>query len=149
VEHGVQIDFLQWNGQPIAKVASPQLTGTVATRRAQLKAYDSPRAVAFAGAVVRGKVRNQANTLKYFAKARRQTDRRLYDALYARSEEMVLSWTRSRPTMLGTSTRSGPPCSTSRAARAPSTGPPCKNCCRTACSRGESTAAPPTWSTAC
>jgi len=89
VEHGVQIDFLQWNGQPIAKIVSPQLTGTVATRRAQLKAYDSPTAVAFAGVVVRGKVRNQANTLRYFAKARRKTDPRLYDTLYARSEEMI------------------------------------------------------------
>jgi len=89
IEHGVQIDFLQWNGQPIAKVTSPQLTGTVATRRAQLKAYDSPLALAFACAIVRGKVRNQANTLKYFAKARRQTDRALYDELHARANEML------------------------------------------------------------
>jgi CRISPR-associated protein Cas1 len=49
-------------------LSSPMLTATVITRREQLAAYHDERGLEFARAVVRGKLNNQANLLKYFAK---------------------------------------------------------------------------------
>jgi len=81
---GIQLNFVSGSGEPYAKIISPSLTGTVLTRREQLLAYLDGRGVAFVKATVDGKIRNQANVLKYFAKHRRQADPprhgRLYDA---------------------------------------------------------------------
>ncbi|MDI6908116.1 MAG: CRISPR-associated endonuclease Cas1 [Thermoanaerobacterales bacterium] len=73
-EYGIQINFLSFSGKPYAKLASPNLTGTVETRRQQILAYLDERGVTLAKAFVDGKLKNQANVLKYFAKYRRTTD---------------------------------------------------------------------------
>src|SRR5579875_2005144 len=67
-EHGIRISFLARSGKPYAMLSSPMLTATVLTRREQLAAYNDWRSVAFAKAVVRGKLGNQASLLKYFGK---------------------------------------------------------------------------------
>jgi len=88
IEHGVQINFLTSSGKPYAKVTSPQLSGTVATRREQILAYTDKRGAALAVAFIEGKLKNQANVLKYFAKYRRAADPELYRELEARLKRM-------------------------------------------------------------
>ncbi len=79
---GIQVNFISGSGEPYAKLVSPALTGTVATRREQLLAYFDARGVTFAKATVDAKIRNQANVLKYFAKYRRSADPALHGRLY-------------------------------------------------------------------
>lgn len=80
--HGVQVNFISGSGEPYAKLVSPALTGTVATRREQLLAYFNERGVSFARTAVDGKIRNQASTLKYFAKHRRHAAPELHSQIY-------------------------------------------------------------------
>lgn len=84
IEHGIQINFLTPSGKPYAKVTSPQLSGTVLTRREQILAYNDSRGLALALAFIDGKLRNQINVLKYFGKYRRASDPVLYQELTSR-----------------------------------------------------------------
>ncbi|MGO0122569.1 CRISPR-associated endonuclease Cas1 [Desulfothermobacter acidiphilus] len=88
IEHGIQINFLTPSGRPYAKVSSPQLSGTVMTRREQILAYNDARGLALVLAFIEGKLKNQANVLKYFAKYRRAADPGLYAELEARLARM-------------------------------------------------------------
>jgi len=88
VERGIQINFLTSSGKPYAKVSSPTLSGTVITRREQLMAYQDQRGVKLSKAFVEGKVKNQVNVLKYFAKHRKEADRRVYEAIYDGTRKM-------------------------------------------------------------
>jgi CRISPR-associated protein Cas1 len=74
IEFGVPVNFLTSAGKPYALVTSPELTGTVITRREQLKAYDDERGVHLAKCFVKGKINNQACLVKYFAKHRKTDD---------------------------------------------------------------------------
>jgi len=65
---GIRMLFLGSTGTPYAMLCSPMLTATVQTRRAQMAAFEDERGTRFARAVVAGKLHNQANLLKYFAK---------------------------------------------------------------------------------
>lgn len=67
-ERGIRVSFLSSNGRPYAMLSSPMLTATVVTRREQMAAYGDRRGLEIAKAVVRGKLTNQANLLKYFGK---------------------------------------------------------------------------------
>ena len=67
-ERGIRIAFLTAGGKPYAMLSSPMLTATVITRRAQLSAYGDERGLRLAKVIVDGKLRNQANLLKYFGK---------------------------------------------------------------------------------
>lgn len=87
MERGAPIDFIDGRGMPYAKIMSPQLQGAVQTRRAQLEAYRDDRAVILSRAFVYGKLRQQSNLLKYWAK-HRQRDRRLYEGLRQRAAEV-------------------------------------------------------------
>jgi CRISPR-associated protein Cas1 len=83
-DRGIPIYFLSSSGRPYATVLSAGLIGTVATRREQLLAYTDERGIHLAKAFARGKIRNQANFLRYQGKYRktRQADvyRKLDDA---------------------------------------------------------------------
>lgn len=81
VQHGITINFLSSTGKPYAKLISPGLTGTVQTRRAQLRAYDDKRGLLLAKYFVEGKLHNQINVLKYFAKYRKGTDKPAYEEI--------------------------------------------------------------------
>jgi CRISP-associated protein Cas1 len=78
-EAGVPISFVSRSGKPFAKLVSPELTGTVQTRRHQLLAFLDERGAHLAKAFARGKLGNQAALLKYMAKYRRATDPPTYE----------------------------------------------------------------------
>ncbi len=70
---GIPIFFVDPSGEPYASVYSSGLIGTVITRREQLRAYDDARGVLLGCAFAAGKINNQAVTLKYLAKTRKDT----------------------------------------------------------------------------
>jgi CRISPR-associated protein Cas1 len=85
-ERGIPIFFLDSLGRPYAALYSSGLTGTVLTRRAQLAALaadlhgEAPgrRGVAVALAFAEGKIRNQANLLRYMGKYRKEAAPELF-----------------------------------------------------------------------
>lgn len=85
VEHGIPITFLGRRGEPLACLTSPALTATVRTRRAQLAAYDDDRATTFARRLATGKIYNQINLLRYFAKYHRKR----HSDLFSQVEECI------------------------------------------------------------
>lgn len=78
-EQGIPIHFVSSRGEPYASLYSAGLTGTVETRRAQLIAATNSKGLALAKAMAVGKIRNQANLLKYMAKYRKEKDPDLYE----------------------------------------------------------------------
>lgn len=88
-EEGIPIHFLSVNGTPHASLYSAGLTGTVLTRRAQLRAYDSEAGVLLARAFTQGKLQNQANLLRYVAKYRKEVDPALHATLTTVAAEVV------------------------------------------------------------
>jgi len=78
MEAGIHIDFLTLSGEPIAKLSSPALGGTVLTRREQLLAMHDERGLHIARTIVEAKLRNQLNTMKYFAKSRKTAASEFY-----------------------------------------------------------------------
>lgn len=82
MEHGIQINFMSSQGRPYAKLTSPNLTGTVITRREQILAYLDQRGIKLVKTFVEGKLKNQINTLKYFAKYRKTQDMELFNQIY-------------------------------------------------------------------
>jgi CRISPR-associated protein Cas1 len=67
-DRGIRVSILAGNGRPVAQLASPNLTATVAIRRAQLQALSNERGLRLATSMAAGKLLNQARLLKYFAK---------------------------------------------------------------------------------
>jgi CRISPR-associated protein Cas1 len=97
-DRGIPIFFLDGLGRPYAALYSAGLTATVLTRRAQLAAIASGldraacarRGVAVALAFAEGKMRNQANLLRYMGKYRKEADPDLFREL-ARCAQAVLA----------------------------------------------------------
>lgn len=87
-EHGVPITFLGPTGRPYARVSSPALHASVATRRAQMLAMEDRRGVVVAKRFAEGKIRNQAVTLKYFGKYRRNALPDVYRRLMESVKEL-------------------------------------------------------------
>lgn len=88
-ERGIPIFFVSGTGTPYASLYSAGLTGTVATRRAQLEAFGSSLGLRLTFAFSMGKLHNQMNLLKYMAKYRKETDPGLYDELRLRAAEVL------------------------------------------------------------
>ncbi|MGH2501876.1 MAG: CRISPR-associated endonuclease Cas1, partial [Ktedonobacterales bacterium] len=80
-EQGIPIHFLDGVGRVQAAMYAAGLTATIASRRAQLAAWDSPLGLALASAYVRGKIENQANTLRYMGKYRKETQPEVFEEL--------------------------------------------------------------------
>lgn len=91
-ERGIPVQFLAANGDPYASVYSPGLTGTVLTRREQLAAYHDRRGVHLAIQFAAGKIENQASTLKYLAKSRKETAPELAEQLRTGALEVLDHW---------------------------------------------------------
>lgn len=91
-ERGIPVHFLDSIGTPYASVYSGGLGGTVVTRREQLRAFDDERGVHLALQIAAAKITNQAITLKYLAKNRKDTD--VGEELHLSSLEVKdhLSW---------------------------------------------------------
>ena len=77
-EAGIPITFLSGSGKPYALLHSPNLTGTVITRREQYKALEDKRGLNWVKEVLKAKVHNQASMIKYAAKYRKGKDLALY-----------------------------------------------------------------------
>jgi CRISPR-associated protein Cas1 len=88
-EAGIPLHFLSNRGTPHSSLYSAGLTGTVLTRRAQLRAYDTERGVVLARAFSSGKLQNQANLLRYAAKYRKESDPDCYTALTTAAAAVV------------------------------------------------------------
>jgi CRISP-associated protein Cas1 len=88
VKNGIPMEFISYSGRPYASLVSPNLGGTVKTRRAQLLAYDDFRGVELGKALATGKLKNSANNLKYYAKYRKGTDRAAYEFVYRRVDKV-------------------------------------------------------------
>jgi CRISPR-associated protein Cas1 len=78
---GVAISFVSGSGKPLARLSSPEMTGSVETRRQQMMAFLDERGVRFAVAIARAKIANQAVILKYFGKSRKTAQPELYAEL--------------------------------------------------------------------
>lgn len=81
-ERGIPLYYVSRAGRAYAMLYSAGLTGTIATRRAQLAAYETERGLHVARAFARGKIQNQVNLLKYAVKNYRQSEPELYDAVH-------------------------------------------------------------------
>ena len=88
VKAGIPIEFISYSGTPYASLVSPNLGGTVKTRRAQLLAYEDRRGVLLGRAFAAGKLKSCANNLKYYAKYRKGADKAAYEYLYRRVDGM-------------------------------------------------------------
>jgi CRISPR-associated protein Cas1 len=86
---GIPITLLTPGGKPYARVASTALTATVRTRREQVAAYGDGRGARLARAIAAGKLRNQANLLRYFGKYCKQRRPEVYQALSERAGEIL------------------------------------------------------------
>lgn len=88
-ERGIPIYFISGTGTAYASLYSAGLTGTVATRRAQLEASYSTRGLLLVIAFGVGKLQNQSNLLKYIAKYRKDTDASMYKELRLLAVEIL------------------------------------------------------------
>ncbi|AGB40912.1 CRISPR-associated endonuclease Cas1 [Halobacteroides halobius DSM 5150] len=79
---GIQIDFVSYRGDHLAKLSSAAMLGTIKTRREQLLAYEDQRGVNLAVSFAKGKIENQIVLLKYLAKYRKSKDKQLYNLIY-------------------------------------------------------------------
>lgn len=88
-ERGIPVFFLDSLGRCYASLYAAGLTGTVLTRRAQLLAYQDERGTALTLAIAEGKIRNQAATLKYLAKTRKESNPDAYQELQLCAGEVL------------------------------------------------------------
>lgn len=88
-ERGIPIYFISGTGTAYASLYSAGLTGTIATRRAQLEALNTQRGLSLVLGFGMGKLRNQSNLLKYMAKYRKDTDPDLHEELRLCSDEVL------------------------------------------------------------
>lgn len=88
-ESGIPIYFLDSTGHPVGSFYSSSLTATIQTRRAQLAAREDQRGVVLAKAVAEGKLRNQANLLKYLSKNRREKQPELFEQVRLLADEVL------------------------------------------------------------
>ena len=85
---GIQIDFITYRGKHLAKLSSAAMSGTIKTRREQLKAYQDQRGVDLAVSFAEGKIENQIVLLKYWAKYRKSKDIELYNLIYDNLDQL-------------------------------------------------------------
>lgn len=84
---GATVSVLEVSGRPVAELTAPEAGGKARLRRAQLRAGSDGTAAAgveLAKSFVRGKLRNQAANLRYFAKSRKESAPEIHEALYER-----------------------------------------------------------------
>ncbi|NWF91383.1 MAG: CRISPR-associated endonuclease Cas1 [Syntrophaceae bacterium] len=82
-ERGIDIFFISGTGDVYGRLGSPTLVGTVKTRREQLMALGDKRGLDLGKAFAAGKIGNQRNLLRYFARYRKTADRDVYAVMDA------------------------------------------------------------------
>jgi CRISPR-associated protein Cas1 len=70
INQGIQVHFVNFKHEPSITLYTPAHHGTTKTRREQLTSYNDDRGVYLAKEMVRGKLTNQTNTLKYYLRSR-------------------------------------------------------------------------------
>ena len=88
-QQGIPIHYMDALGRNVASLYTSGLTGTVKTRRAQLKAYDEEAGYHFAMAITHAKIHNQATTIKYLAKNRKESQPDVYRELHLCAGEIL------------------------------------------------------------
>jgi CRISP-associated protein Cas1 len=88
-EGGIPIHYMDSLGRNYATLYSSGLTGTVITRRAQLAAYHDKRSFIFAQTITLAKLHNQAATLKYLAKNRKESQPDVYQELHLYAGDLL------------------------------------------------------------
>lgn len=88
-EAGIPIHIVDRRGSAVGSFYSSALTATVETRRAQLAARDNRMGLAFACAVARGKIQNQAILLKYMAKYRKERQPEIFANVRLLADEVL------------------------------------------------------------
>jgi len=84
---GITIHFLAYNGKPYASIVAPEASHT-ATGLLQLKAVGNEKGKKLACSIVKGKVRNQINLVKYYLKYRKDRDPDYVNACRIALEDM-------------------------------------------------------------
>lgn len=90
VERGVPVTLLSFSGEPYARISGRQEMNDAALRREQLFATRDARGTEIVSAVLNGKLRNQAATLRYFTKSRKDSAPDVYEQLQNAAEALVL-----------------------------------------------------------
>ena len=88
-EEGIPIHFMTKYGNSLAGLYATGLNATILTRRAQLLAYTTTTGVLLSKAFVRGKIANQVNLLRYFARSRKEEQPELCQEI-----ELILGYLR-------------------------------------------------------
>ncbi len=104
VEKRVPIAFTYSDGHPFGFLTPTQGHGTVITRRMQFLHGESEKATALAKAFVFGKIMNQRNLLRMWAKSRTRTDRTIAEKLFELSD-MVDSHSKELEDIFGPCTK--------------------------------------------
>ncbi|MFA8436815.1 MAG: CRISPR-associated endonuclease Cas1 [Marinifilaceae bacterium] len=86
-DQNITLNFLNYNGKPYAMLTSPKFA-YAKNEIIQLKALQSPKGVLWIKAVLKGKIKNQQNTLKFFSRQRKRTDPDFMTHLPAALEKM-------------------------------------------------------------
>lgn len=86
---GIPVFYLDSLGRSYASIHSSGLAATVMTRREQLYAFGDERGGMIAVAIILAKIHNQAATLKYMAKNRRDTMPEVYEELHLSAAELL------------------------------------------------------------
>lgn len=86
---GIPITLLTPGGKPYGRIAAAALTATVRTRREQVAAYSDERGVRLARSIAAGKLRNQANLLRYFGKYCKQKRPTVHAALSSHAARIL------------------------------------------------------------
>ena len=89
VERGVPVTLLSFSGEPYARIAGGTELNDAALRREQLFATRDARGTAIVRALLNGKLRNQAATLRYFTKSRRDSAPEVYTQLQDTADGLV------------------------------------------------------------
>ncbi len=87
-ERGIDVVFISGNGEVYGRLGSPMLVGTVKTRREQMIALGDKRGLILGKAFAIGKILNQRNLLKYFARYRKSVNQDLYSLMEANCEKL-------------------------------------------------------------
>lgn len=70
LEHDIPIILLTFSGEPYGHIVPPSSLGNAVVRLEQLRAFEDGRGALLAATMLKGKLKNQAATLRYFAKSR-------------------------------------------------------------------------------
>ena len=89
VERGVPVTLLSFSGEPYARISGRQEMNDAALRREQLFATRDTRGTEIVSAVLNGKLRNQAATLRYFTKSRKDSAPDVYEQLQNAADGLV------------------------------------------------------------